>query len=397
MRNPESIWHAVAAGLSVSVIFVAVLSLPLATAAELGLDPAETMSWLVAVYGVAGVLSLLLALRYRQPLLLTGNIFILLFIDRLGVRLAWPELVGAAVVAGVVVLAFGPLGLTEALTRWIPAPIVFGLLAGLVLGFFVRMFDVLEQAPLLVGGTVAVYLVARRITEPQVPAILPALVTGVVLAAATGNFHAGAITLTMPALTLTTPEFSAAAVLTASPVMVLLVTVQANVPSIVYLRSQDYSPPDRAIGVVSGLGTAVGSVLGPTGISLSLPATALCAGPGAGDHSARHRSVYLAAGVSALIALLAAVASQLTSIVPLALLVTLVGLAVVEILIRALRTVTAGPLVLGPVFAFGVASSDLSLLDLDALFWALVGGLAISRLVEPDAWREATARSPARD
>lgn len=397
MRNPESIWHPVAAGLSVSVIFVAVLSIPLTTAADLGLDRAETMSWLIAVYGVAGVLSLVLTAWYRQPLLLTGNIFILLFIDRLGVNLAWSELVGAAVVAGVVVLAFGPLGLTEALTRWIPAPIVFGLLAGLVLDFFVRMFDVLEQAPLLVGGTVATYLVARRVTEPRIPAILPALVTSVVLAATTGNLHAGAITLTMPTLTLTTPDFSAAAVLTATPVMVLLITVQANVPSIVYLRSNDFVPPDRAIGVVSGLGTALGSVLGPTGISLSLPATALCAGPGAGDQSTRYRSVYLAAGVSVLIAILAAVASQVTSIVPLALLVTLVGLAVVEILIRALHTVTAGPLVLGPVFAFGVASSDLSLLGLDALFWALVGGLVISRLVEPDAWKEATAPSPAPD
>lgn len=397
MNDAESIWHAVAAGLSVSVIFVAVLSLPLSTASELGLNSAETMSWLVAVYGVAGVLSLVLAVWYRQPLLLTGNIFILLFIDRLGQDLAWSELVGAAIVAGGVVLVFGPLGLTEALTRWIPAPIVFGLLAGLVLSFFVRMFDVLEQAPLLVGGTVATYLLARRITEPQLPAILPALVTSVVLAAATGNLDAGSITVSIPTLTLTSPQFSAAAVLTATPVMVLLITVQANVPSIVYLRSQHYVPPDRAIGVVSGLGTALGSVMGPTGISLSLPATALSAGPGAGDRATRHRSVYIAAGASTLIAALAAVASQLTSIVPLALLVTLVGLAVIEILIGALRTVTTGPLVLGPVFAFGMASSDMSLLGLDALFWALVGGLAISRLVEPEAWKETTAPRPARN
>ena len=390
-RREGRTWRPIGAGLSVAVIFVAVLSLPLSTAADLGLTPAETTSWLIGVYGLAGFASLLLALRYRQPLLLTGNIFVLFFVDRLSSRLTWSELVGATVVAGVVVLLLGPLGLTEAMTKWLPAPIVFGLLAGLVLDFFVGMFDLLAESTLLVGGTIATFLVARRFAGDHVPAILPALLMGLALAAGSGDLGGASIAWSLPTATLTLPTFSFGPLLAATPVIVLLIAVQANVPSIVYLRSQGYAPPVPTLGMVSGLGTALGSLLGPTGISLSLPATALSAGADAGTHAYRHRSVYLAAGASLGIALFAGVAAQLTSVIPRALLLALVGLAVVDILGGALRTLTAGPLFLGPMFAFGTAASNLVLLGLDALFWALVGGIGVSMLFEREGWRRETA------
>jgi predicted benzoate:H+ symporter BenE len=107
-----------------------VLSLPLAAAQEMRLSAAETTSWILALYGLQG---LLLTIRYRQPLLLTGNIFVLIFIASRGGRLGYPELVGASIVAGAGVLLFSAPGLTARLAAWIPAPIVLGLLAGAVI------------------------------------------------------------------------------------------------------------------------------------------------------------------------------------------------------------------------------------------------------------------------
>ncbi len=79
------------------------------------LSAAETTSWILALYGLPGLLSLWLTLRYRQPLLLTGNIFVLIFVASLGGRLGYPELVGASIVAGASVLLFSALGLTARL------------------------------------------------------------------------------------------------------------------------------------------------------------------------------------------------------------------------------------------------------------------------------------------
>lgn len=363
---------------------VAVLSLPLAAAQEMRLSAAETTSWILALYGLPGLLSLWLTLRYRQPLLLTGNIFVLIFIASLGGRLGYPELVGASIVAGASVLLFSALGLTARLAAWIPAPIVLGLLAGAVMPFVSDIFTSLGDSPALVGGTVLAYFLSRRVLGFRLPAILPALVAGLAIAALGGGFGQVPARLPLPLPTVTAPVFSVHAIATATPVLVILITLQSNLSSSVFLRNHGYHPPERVIDNVSGAGTLLGSLLGPTAVSLSLPVTALVAGPDAGEHRFRHRAVYLASGPVLLIALLAGIAADLPEIIPLPLLLALAGLAVVDLLADALRQITQGPLVLGPLFAFAIALSEISILGFGPFFWALVIGTAISLLLERD-------------
>lgn len=379
------------AALSVVVIFVAVLSIPLRAAAERGLSPEQATGWILGVYGIAGGLTLAVVARYRQPLLLTGNIFILIFVASVGAVLSWPELVGASMVAGVLVLVLGAFGLTDRLAAWLPPPIVFGLLAGAVLPFVVDLFTALGRETVIVGTTLGVYLLARATVEPRVPAILPALVAGVLVAVVTGSLGPAPADITVPLPAITLPTFSLAGLLTATPVLVVLVTLQAHVPSIVFLRDQGYRPPEHAIAVVSGTGSTVGSLLGPLGVSLSLPATALSAGPVAGAPAVRHWSAAIAGAASVVIALLAGLAVELAEVLPAALLQGVVGLAVLGVLPAALRSITTGPLRVGPLFAFAIALSDLSLLGLGPFFWALVGGLAVSLLLERQRWSELRA------
>lgn len=374
------------AALSLLTFSVAALSIPLTAASALHLSPAETTGWIMALYGGSGALSVGLVLRYRQPLLVTGNVFVLLFIVSLGNQFAWPELVGASVVAGAVVLVLGPLGLTERLAAWLPPPIVFGIVAAAVLPFFVDLFTELGDERLLVGTVCLTYLVGRRVLEPRVPALLPAVVVGLVVAGLTGGLEAPAH-LAWPSPAVTAPVFSLRAMLTVTPVMAVLITLQANVPSIVYLHSQGYRVPQRAITVTSGVGTLLSSLLGPTATSLSLPATALCAGPEAGERTVRHWSALITGCGAVVIALLAGLAAQLTQVVPHSLLVAAVGLAVIGVLAGALQQVTHGPLLLGPMSAFAIALSDLSMLGLGPFFWALVLGPGVSVVLEHDAWR----------
>lgn len=385
----------IGAALSITVVFLVALSIPLGVAADLELSRGELTGWILVLYGVPGALSLLLGGIRRQPLLFTGNIFVLIFVASLGGQLTWPELVGASMAAGATVLVLGVAGLTDRLALWLPAPVVFGVLAGAVLPFFVGLFDALGDLRLVVGATLVTYLAGRRLVEPRVPAVLPALIVGLVAAGLTGGLGAPVRELGMPVAAITLPEFSVAALVTATPVIVVLITLQANAPSVVFLRAQGYTPPERAVTLTSGAGTLLGSLFGPMGVSLSLPATALTAGPDAGHHSIRHRAVLMAGAASVVIALLAGYASEVETLIARPLLLAVIGLAVVGVFTSALQQVVAGPLTLGPVFAFGIAVSDLSLLGLGPFFWALVAGLAISRLVERDAWRQLQRRVPA--
>jgi benzoate membrane transport protein len=366
------------------ILFIAVLSILLAAAQQMRLSEAETSSWILVVYGLPGLLGLVLVIRYRQPLLLTGNVFVLIFIASLGARLSYPELVGASIVAGASVVLISALGLTGRLAAWIPAPIVLGLLAGAVMPFVSGIFTSLGDAPALVGGAFLAYLLGHRYLGARLPAILPALVVGLAIAALTGELGEVPARSPLPVPTLTTPVFSVHAIATATPVLVILITLQSNLPSVVFLRNQEYHPPERMIDTGSGVGTLVGSLLGPTAVSLSLPATALVSGPEAGEHELRHRSVYLASGALVLIGVLAGIAADLPEIIPLPLLLALAGLAVVSVLANALQQIAQGPLLLGPLFAFAIALSKISMLGFGPFFWALVIGTGISLLFERD-------------
>jgi branched-subunit amino acid ABC-type transport system permease component len=64
------------------------------------------------------------------------------------------------------------------------------------------------------------------------------------------------------------------------------------------------------------------------------------------------------------------------------------GWALVPALVVAIREISAGPLVLGPLFAFAIALSDMTILGLGSFFWSLVLGTAISLFLEREGWRE---------
>jgi benzoate membrane transport protein len=207
----------------------------------------------------------------------------------------------------------------------------------------------------------------------------------------TGQLGAFPSSFALPSLDILRPEFDWSAIATATPVLVALLTVQSNIPSVIYLRSQGFRPPERVINVTSGVGTIVGSFVGPIAVSFALPPVLLTAGPGAGPRSIRYRSVYLPVAAGLLIAVFASTAANLAVLVPPTLLLAMAGLALVGGLVGALKEIVRGPLILGPVFAFAIALSDMTLFGLGPFFWSLVLGAGISLLLERDGWRQLRA------
>jgi benzoate membrane transport protein len=399
---------ALIAGLTVAIVFAAVLSIVLTAAGPdgMGLSDRRTSGWIALVYGLPLIPSLVLSLRYRMPLLLTGNVFALIFFTSLGDRFAFAELAGAAMLAGAILLGTSALGLTDRLAAWIPAPVVQGLIAGAVMPFVIGIFTNLStsnksgripaEVPLVVVAAVLAYLVSQRLLGRRVPPILTAFVVGLLVAVVTGQIGAFPALFAAPDLAFVHPRFTWTAIITTTPVLLAVMTIQANLPSVVYLRSQGFRPPERLLNVVSGVGTLAGSLLGPVTVSLALPPVLLTAGPEAGDQAIRYRSVFVPTVAGLLIAVFAATATDLAVLIPPVLLLTMAGLALMPALTAALREVTAGPLVLGPLFAFAIALSDMSVLGLGPFFWSLVIGTLVSLLFEREGWRRvhAAAGSP---
>ncbi len=389
---PSRPWLAAfSAALPLMIMFVVALSIPLAAAQGFGLSAQETSLWIMMLWGLPGLLTLILTGFYRQPLLITGNIFAMIFVFSLPEQLRFPELVGAFLVAGAAVLVVGLLGLTRRLATWIPPQVVLGLLAGALIPFVSDVFNWMGQAPLIVGSTFIAYIAGSRLLSSRIPPILPALIVGLAAAALTGRLAKVSMDFAFPAWTMIRPEFTFESILTTAPVLFVLILVQANLPSVIFMQSQGYEPPARALNISSGIGIILGSLLGPVAVSLSLPATSLVASPPAGKLGERYRAALLAGGTLLVIGLLAGAAAELTAAIPLSLLLALAGLAMVGVLAGALKEITQGKVTLGPLFAFAVALSEISLLGLGPFFWALVIGTVTSLLLEREGLPGAAA------
>src|SRR5829696_5618580 len=397
-RNVVRLAQPLTASIPITIFSAAAVALPLATAQSFELSSRQTGTWIFALYAIPGLASIVLTLVYRQPLLVAWHTAVVALVASLSQTMPYTDLLGAMIVAGFVVAALGALGLTPRVAALVPTPVVFGVVAGNVLPFVVRTFEALQSEGLLVGAALAAYLVGRRGLPPRVPPILPALVVGVALAAVTGRLHGLATGWTWPVLTHTTPSFTPAAVLTVVPIAVPLIALHANLTAVAYLRSEAYAPPARAIEVTTGVATVVASLFGPCPICMAALVTPLTAGSEAGERSVRPWAAYASAVGFLFIALGAGVAADLPSLLPLPLLLAVAGLALLGVLSQALEQVIKGPLRLGPLIAFAVATSTLSLFGLGAAFWALVFGTLTSLLVEGDALRtfrsSASSRAP---
>ena len=170
-----------------SIIALAVLIIPLATAQALELTPQQTGAWLFALYAIPGLLSLLLTHLYRQPLYLGWNVAVIVFLASLAGQVRYTDLFGAALVGGAVVALLGALGLTIRVAALVPAPVMHAVVAASVLPFVVRVFDALNQEHLVIAGTLLAYVLGRRFLDTRIPPIQLALVVVLVLTGITGR------------------------------------------------------------------------------------------------------------------------------------------------------------------------------------------------------------------
>lgn len=387
--SSRSLLPAISVAIPILIFAITLISLLLAVAETFGLSTGQTSTLIVTSYGVSSLLSLAMTLAYRQPLFLIWSSTGLIFIASFANVYSYAEMLGATFVAGAAVLFLGVLGLSSWLAKLVPISIVLGILAGLVMPFVVRIFTDMDAEPVLVGTTVAAYLLARRLLPPRIPPLLPALIVGALVATLVGDLHHLSGNWALPRIVVMRPHFSWHAILTISPVLVVLMVALSNLSAVVYLRSQDYDPPERMIDITSGICTMMSAFVAPVPVNMGNFVTPLTAGPDAGVHHQRHWSVYVTSGGLLLVALTASLAGALPSAIPLVLLFAVAGLALISVLSNALTEMVRGPLRLGPLFAFVVASSKLSVGGFGSAFWALVIGMTVTLVLEQNEWRAA--------
>ncbi|MBN6754247.1 benzoate/H(+) symporter BenE family transporter [Kocuria palustris] len=357
-------------------------------AQEAGLTPVQTASWIFGIYVFGGLISLLMALYYQQPV--TGAYSIpgaVLVVGALQ-GFTFAEMIGAYLVAGLIVLILGLTGVVRKVITWIPFPIVMAMIAGALIRFGTGVVDSLLSAPIIVGAAIVGYILLSRFIK-AIPGVLGALVIGGVAAAITGSFGAieGDVGLIMPELV--APAFNIGAILAVGVPLALLVIGAENTQAMGVLMAERYRPPFNAMTIVSGIGGLLAPLFGGHNANIAGPMTAICASDQAGENKAgRYAATVVNGIIFGLFGIFAGIAVALVTALPKELTATLAGLAMIGVLLSAFQSsFSEKRFQLGAFVALVIAMSGVTLFGISAPFWALVGGVFASLMLETKDFR----------
>jgi len=376
--------HTITAGILATIFGCTGPALIIMNSAMAGkLTQEQTISWLFSVYFFGGLLGIILALWYKQPINGAWSIPGAVMLGTSLTTFNLNQASGAYFLAGVIVLFLGLTGLISKVMRWIPLPIVMGMIAGAMIRFGTGMVTSVQQLPVVCGIALASYLLVQRVSR-KIPPILVTLVVGVVAAAAVGAFKLANVKVTWVTPQFVSMQFTMDAFFSIAIPLAVLVMGEENAQAIGVLMAQGYNPPINTMTIMSGIGGIVTSFFGGHNANIAGPMTAICSSDEAGpDKNGRYAATIINGLTFGSFGLFASVAVPFVKAVPSALISLLAGLAMIGVLLSAFEGAFATrKFRVGAFFSLVIAMSGITILKISSPFWALVGGVVVSLIME---------------
>ncbi len=280
--------------------------------------------------------------------------------------------VGAFMLAALLILFSAALKpLTELIAR-IPGAIAAAMLAGVLIGFSIAVFDEATADPLLVLPLLAAFLLVRLVSATW--AVIAVLVAGVGWAAVLGK-NAGSVSITQ--WEFVPPVFDPAALLGLGMPLFLVSMASQNLPGFAVLRTVGYVPPVRSALAATGLASFVTALFGSHTTTMAAITAALCTGPETHpDPAKRWMAGVLYGGIYLVLAAIGVSVVAGFAALPAGVIITVAGLALIGPLMGALSAALGPEATRFPaVLTITATASGLSLFGVGSAFWGLVLGL----------------------
>lgn len=341
----------------------------------LGAQPEAIGSALTALCIGIAVTGALLSFRLRIPVILAWSTPGAALLASAPAGLEWNVAIGIFVSTSAMMIALALIPALSRLAERFPPAIASGVLAGVLLPFCLRVFEIASMQPMLVAILLAVFVVARQ--RVRTLALLLVLMAGIGVTLIRNELDSFEVHMIFGMLRPTTPAFDLGAVLSVGIPLFLVTLVSQNLPGLAVLRNGDFDAKPATLFLGTGLASLASAFFGGHGINLAAITAAICTSEEAHpDRSKRWIVAVVYAGFYLLMALFSPILIQLFLTLPREVIAVLTGLALVPALSGALETLLmsrtdreAG------VLAFLATGSGLSLFGLGAAFWGLAVGL----------------------
>ncbi|HUQ25079.1 MAG TPA: benzoate/H(+) symporter BenE family transporter [Burkholderiales bacterium] len=347
------------------------------------LSEADIASWIFAAFFINGLLSMAFTLAYRQPLIFLWSIPGAVLLGPALGHLSFPQVIGAFLVTGVLLLVLGATGWVRRAMEAIPMPIVMAMVAGVFLRFgldLVRAFR--DGLWIALPMTVAFLLLTleKRFSK-FVPPLIGALAAGAIMIWYLGAFRPppGEI-FAFASPNLYRPVLSLPAIVELVIPLAITVLAAQNAQGIAILSANGHKPPINAITAGCGAGSMLTALFGSVSTCLTGPVNAVLAG--SGERQRQYTAALFFCVLALLFGLLAPFFTRLLLGTPSAFIATLAGLAMLRVLQTAFTISFAGKFSFGALICFLVTVADIPIYRIGAPFWGLVFGLAVSLLLE---------------
>ncbi len=353
-----------------------------------GLTASDLSSWIFGSFFVNGLISIGFSWLYRQPLVFFWTIPGTVLVGPALGHLTFPEVVGAFLATGVLMLLLGLSGWVRRAMEAVPMPIVMGMVAGVFLRFGLDLVYAVRDDFWIAAPMAATFvgLSAWPRLGRIMPPLIGALIVGVALVAALGRFDpSGAQAWSLARPNLYVPALSWPAMLELVVPLAITVLVVQNGQGIAILRAAGHQPPINAITVACGAGSIVTSFVGTVSTCLTGPVNAIISAAG---EKSRHYIAGILVGILALgFGLASPLFVGLMLATPKAFIAALAGLAMLRVLQTAFTISFRDRFTLGALVTFLVTVADVAILNIGAPFWGLVFGFAASWLLERGDFR----------
>ena len=384
MLKDISLSAVVAGLLAVIIAYAGPLIIVFQVATLAGVSTDMMMSWVWGISMGVGISGIFLSYVSKMPIMtgwsVPGTVLLLSLFPTLTV----PEMVGAHMLAGLIIVLIGISGSFDKLMAWIPQGVAGGMLAGLLFQFGAAAFNTIGSSPLLLVLMLSVYLLGKRYFSRY--SIVAVFATGLLFVIVTGQLHTEEFNLQWVTPQLIVPEFSVFSILSLSLPLVLVSLSGQYLPGMAILRVDGYrNVKSRPIMVVTGATSALNALTGAPSIVLGAISAAIATGPDSHPNPDKRYIAGISNGVfyiigafctSAIVTLFAVFPAELVAILAgLALMSSINGNIVLAVEDKENREAA--------LLTFIATASGMSFLGLASAFWGIVIGMAAALLFNP--------------